>query len=488
MVERVHRLLAGAALHVPARSPLCDRDAEVQSHPAVDARGRGGNWRAVRRHLSRGLAWRLPALRAHHPDLRPPAAEPRVQGEPDPPEARRSHPVGARDGRRVGGDSCACLRRHLSVQGRGVRSAQCQGLPPLPRLCERRGGGVPAAPGRGRQAHTDSIREGEGDVRGSRRRHPDDRTGLPGPGRLPRPRHVPGGSMDHFAFRVANLLVGNSQGAAALEVTVGGLKARFDDRRVLAVTGADMHATLNGRPLPLWESVGVESGDQLEMKTVKATGFRAYVAVSGAFDVPDYMGSRATFTVGGFGGFEGRGLKKGDRVPLGRGDGIDRLIGRRLRPSLRPPYASHWEIEAMRGPQADPDYLTPTDMDFFFSHAWKVDRNSNRMGVRLESHKWQWARTSGGIAGGHPSNILDDGYAVWTVNVCGDQPIILVADGPSLGGFICNATLVYASTWKVGQLVPGRDTITFKEVTIEEATQRARDLDATISERSIDRG
>src|SRR5436309_455761 len=163
----------------------------------------------------------------------------------------------------------------------------------------------------------------------------------------------PAGPMDHFAFRVANLLVGNSQGTAALEVTVGGLKARFHDRRVLAVTGADMHATLNGRPLPLWESVGVEPGDQLEMKTVKDTGFRAYVAVSGAFDVPDYMGSRATFTVGGFG---------------------------------------------------------------------------------------------------------------------------------------CNATLVYASTWKVGQLVPGRDSITFKEVTIEEATQRARDLDATISERSIDRG
>src|SRR5437867_8412192 len=135
----------------------------------------------------------------------------------------------------------------------------------------------------------------------------------------------PAGPMDHFAFRVANLLVGNSQGTAALEVTVGGLKARFHDRRVLAVTGADMHATLNGRPLPLWESVGVEPGDQLEMKTVKATGFRAYVAVSGALDVPYYMGRRATFTVGGFGGFEGRGLKKGDRVPLGRGDGIDRL-------------------------------------------------------------------------------------------------------------------------------------------------------------------
>jgi urea carboxylase len=141
----------------------------------------------------------------------------------------------------------------------------------------------------------------------------------------------------------------------------------------------------------------------------------------------------------------------------------------------------------MRGPQADPDYMTPEDMEFFFTHAWKVDRNSNRMGVRLESHKWQWARASGGIAGGHPSNILDNGYAVWTVNVCGDQPIILVADGPSLGGFICNATLVSASTWKVGQLVPGRDTIRFKEITIEEAIQMARALDAAISEQSVER-
>src|SRR5207245_9383380 len=138
-------------------------------------------------------------------------------------------------------------------------------------------------------------------------------------------------------------------------------------------------------------------------------------------------------------------------------------------------------------PQAAPDYLTQEDMDFFFSHAWKVDRNSNRMGVRLESHKWQWARKSGGVAGGHPSNILDNGYAVWTVNVSGDQPIILVADGPSLGGFICNATLIYASSWKVGQLMPGRDTIRFKEVTIDEATALAASIDEAISERSIER-
>src|SRR5437879_5389670 len=272
----------------------------------------------------------------------------------------------------------------------------------------------------------------------------------------------PAGPMDHFAFRVANLLVGNPPGAAALEVTVGGLKARFHDRRAVAVTGADMQATLNGTPVPLWESLGVKAGDRLEMKLIKGGGFRAYVAVSGAFDVPEYMGSRATFTVGGFGGFEGRGLKKGDRVRLKPAGAPAGQVGRRLRTDRRPQHGTHWEIEAMRGPQADPDYMTAADLDFFFSHAWKVDRNSNRLGLRLESHKWQWARKSGGVAGGHPSNILDNGYAVWTVNVSGDQPIILVSGGPSLGGFICNATLIYASRLQVGRLVHGWHIIRFR--------------------------
>src|SRR5207245_6579946 len=123
----------------------------------------------------------------------------------------------------------------------------------------------------------------------------------------------PAGPMDHCAFRVANLLVGNAQGAAALEVTAGGLRARFQDRRAVAITGADMQPTLNGKPVPLWESVGVGPDDVLELKIVRGAGFRAYVAVSGAFDVPEYLGRSATFTVGGFDGFEGRRRKKGDR-------------------------------------------------------------------------------------------------------------------------------------------------------------------------------
>jgi 5-oxoprolinase (ATP-hydrolysing) subunit C len=297
----------------------------------------------------------------------------------------------------------------------------------------------------------------------------------------------PAGPMDMLAFRAANMLAGNPQGAAALEITAGNVKVQFADRRGVAVTGADMQPTLSGRPVPLWGSFEAKAGDVLALGIVKGAGFRSYLAVSGAVDVPAYLDSKATFTVGYVGGFEGRGLKKGDRVALGPAGDVDAVLGRRMKNTAIPAYTREWEIEAMRGPQADPDYMTAEDMEYFFAHTWKVDRNSNRMGVRLESHKWQWARSGGGIAGGHPSNILDNGYAVWTVNVCGDQPIILVADGPSLGGFICNATLVYASTWKVGQLAPGRDIIRFKEVTITEATQMAQDIDQRLSEVSIER-
>jgi urea carboxylase len=293
----------------------------------------------------------------------------------------------------------------------------------------------------------------------------------------------PAGPMDHFAFRAANLLVGNGAGAAALEVTAGGFKARFREAGVIAVTGADMEPALNGKLLPPWEGVAVAPGDEIVVKRAEHGGFRSYIALHGGLDVPEYLGSRATFTVGGFGGFEGRSLKKGD--VLGVGTAGNARAGRRFDPARRPVYGESWEIEAMRGPQADPDYLTADDMSFFFSHRWKVDRNSNRMGIRLESHDWRWARSSGGVAGGHPSNILDNGYPVWGVNVCGNQPIILAADGPSLGGFVCAATLVQAATWKVGQLVPGRDTVRFREVSIEEAVRLAEALDRELSEAAL---
>jgi urea carboxylase len=297
----------------------------------------------------------------------------------------------------------------------------------------------------------------------------------------------PAGPMDHVAFRAANLLVGNPESAAGLEVTLGNVALRFAAVATVAVTGAPVELTLGGEPVELWESRRVDAGAELRLGISQGPGFRMYVAVAGGIDVPPLFGSRATYTMGALGGFEGRALAQGDVVPLGAepADAGD-AAGRRFKPAARPAYAREWELEAMRGPQASPDYLTDEDMETFFGRVWSVDRNSNRTGIRLEPFRFQWARTTGGTAGGHPSNILDNSYPVGAVNVNGDLPVILGPDGPTAGGFVVAATVVHAGFWKIGQLRPVGDTVRFREVTIEEAAELERELDARLTEASLE--
>jgi urea carboxylase len=298
----------------------------------------------------------------------------------------------------------------------------------------------------------------------------------------------PAGPFDNVAFRLANLLVGNDPGTAGLEITAGNFQARFDEDAVIALTGADMQAKLDGEPVTPWRSYRVHPGQTLVLSSVTGPGFRSYLAVSGGIDVPDYLGSKATYVPGAIGGFEGRALKKGDRLPVGApATALDEAANRRLKPSVVPTYASDWELEAVPGPQAAPDYWTWADYDHFFTHNWKLDRNSNRMGYRLEPYNWQWARKGGGVAGGHPSNILDNGYAVGAVNISGDQPIILCVDGPTLGGFVCAAGVAYGAMWKLGQMVPGRDHIRFKELSIAQGADLARATEALIDDANLER-
>ena len=188
--------------------------------------------------------------------------------------------------------------------------------------------------------------------------------------------------------------------------------------------------------------------------------------------------------MGALGGLEGRALRQGDRLALGqeRADGDPR----RLKQSARPTYAREWEIEAIRGPQASPDYLTEADMETFFGRSWPVNPNSDRTGIRLESHKFEWAREGGGIAGGHPSNILDNSYPVGAVNLNGDLPVILGPDGPTAGGFVVAATVAQAGLWKIGQLRPVGDTVRFREVTIEEAVDLGNELGRRLTEESLE--
>ena len=296
----------------------------------------------------------------------------------------------------------------------------------------------------------------------------------------------PAGPMDHFAFRAANLLAGNPLGTAALEVTLGGLAVRFGGEATVAFCGAEAEVTLDGEALPLWESRRVGTGAELRIGIAPGPGFRQYVAVSGGIDVPPFFGSRSTYTMGALGGHEGRALQRGDRLPIGEENGRAPNSPQRFKQELRPAYSRDWEIETVRGPQASPDYLTEEDMEEFFSRSWPVDKNSNRTGIRLESHKFKWAREGGGISGGHPSNILDNSYPVGAVNINGDLPVILANDGPTAGGFVVAATIARAGLWKIGQLRPVGDTLRFREVTVDEAVEQGRELDERLTEPSLE--
>jgi 5-oxoprolinase (ATP-hydrolysing) subunit C len=219
------------------------------------------------------------------------------------------------------------------------------------------------------------------------------------PGML-RQGFFPAGPMDHFAFRAANLLAGNPESAAALEVTLGQFGLRFETDATIAVCGAEADVTVDGEGIPLWTSHRVPAGRELRIGIAQGPGFRLYVAISGGIDVPPLFGSRATYTMGALGGLDGRALAAGDRLPLS--EEAPRGTLKRFREAARPEYAREWEIEAIRGPQASPDFLTEEDMETLFTRTWPVDRNSDRTGIRLEPYRFRWARESGGIAGGHP--------------------------------------------------------------------------------------
>jgi len=294
----------------------------------------------------------------------------------------------------------------------------------------------------------------------------------------------PAGPMDHFALRAANLVAGNDESAAALEITLGNFALRLDADATVAVCGAEAEVTADGEALALWESHALAGGTTVRIGVSPGPGFRLYLAVDGGFDVPLLFGSRATYTMGALGGLDGRPLQAGDRLPLGSAAANGRR--QRFRAEARPAYGRAWEVRAMRGPQAAPDYLTENDMQTLFGRDWPVDRNSNRTGVRLESHRFEWARQSGGIAGGHPSNILDNSYPVGAINVNGDLPVILGPDGPTAGGFVVAGTVIHADFWKIGQFRPVGDTVRFREVTIDEAIEADRDVDATLTAQSLE--
>jgi biotin-dependent carboxylase-like uncharacterized protein len=268
------------------------------------------------------------------------------------------------------------------------------------------------------------------------------------------------GPMDREAFLLANRLVGNPDDAAVLECTLVGPRLELTDARLIAVTGADMSPTVNGAAIPMWEAVPLKAGDVLRLGPARA-GVRGYVAVAGGLDTPRILGSRSSYVRGRLGGLGGRALRKGDRLPLGT---PAPARPRRLRAGRAPAYGTEAEVAVTLGPQDD--RFTAAGIAALLEGPYELLPQSDRMGARLKGPFIEHTR-------GH--DIVSDGVPMGGIQVIGEgQPIVLLADRQSAGGYTKIATVCSFHLCRVAQLKPG-GRLLFHRVTVAEAHAMLRD-------------
>ena len=270
-------------------------------------------------------------------------------------------------------------------------------------------------------------------------------------------RGVPvAGPMDPVSHRLANALVGNGRDAALLEVTLLGPELEFEDERLVAVTGADFDLSLDGRPAPLRAPFTVSAGSRLRFGA-RRLGARAYLAVSGGITVTPILGSRATHLVSVMGGVSGRALIAGDRLPLGVRSRFSRAA-LPLPASTESRSAPHATLRVLSGPQLE--YFQADAIDVLQSAPYVVAQDSDRMGFRLEGPRLTHAR---------PVDIISDATPLGVLQVpASGQPILLMADRQTTGGYPKIATVIAADMALAGQLAPA-DTIAFAVCTTAEA-------------------
>lgn len=266
------------------------------------------------------------------------------------------------------------------------------------------------------------------------------------------------GAMDSKAMATANILVGNEPECAVIETTLLGITAEFTDNTIIALSGGDFSATINGTPIRRNKAYTVNAGDTLAMSYAKS-GVRGYLAVSGGFDVPEVMGSRSTNLKSQIGGFFGRKLAAGDIIntfaPI-----ITDTTGRELPEET---YANSITLRAVLGPQ---DYMfTDEDIKTFFSCEYKITQQADRMGIRLDGEP---------LKGKGSMDIVSDGIVFGSVQVPKNgMPIILAADRQTTGGYAKIATVISADRHLIAQARPG-GTIKFAQVSVKEAQKIAK--------------
>lgn len=286
-----------------------------------------------------------------------------------------------------------------------------------------------------------------------------------------------GGAMDRYAMRAANRLVGNDEGAAGLEAVFMGPQLEFLHDTVIAVTGADIPAKIDGVSQPGWTALKIKAGQILSFDFLKS-GARIYIAVSGGIDVPMALGSRSTYPIGALGGYKGRALAAGDELPVGQGTVVQE--GRSVEEVLRRKPGTPAELRVLPGLYWD--RLTDEAKKSFFADPWKVAPEADRMGYRFRGgRKLEFVERKQPFgAGSDPSNIVDSCYPYGSIQVPGGtEPIILHRDAVSGGGYFMLGTVISSDMDLIGQLQPHTPT-RFVEVTMEEALAARAERQALI--------
>lgn len=273
------------------------------------------------------------------------------------------------------------------------------------------------------------------------------------------------GALDSFALTAANLLLGNAEEAAGLEITLAGPLLKFHQDTLVAITGADLNPRLNEKPIPTWTAFFISAGSILSFGQ-KKSGVRAYLAVWGGIDVPPIMGSRSTYLLGRFGGLEGRPLKAGDILPLlPCPSQVPELAGRSLPISLRPPYQRNPCLRVILGPFID--YFSAEGREAFLTSAYTITPQSDRMGYRLQGTP---------ITRAINAELITCGLANGTIQVPPDgQPILLLADRQTIGGYPIIATVINADLPLAAQCAPG-DKLRFQATTLIAAQEAFENL------------
>jgi antagonist of KipI len=276
----------------------------------------------------------------------------------------------------------------------------------------------------------------------------------------------PSGAMDWFALWAANRLVGNPPGAAGLEFSLGGPDLRAGSDCLVAAAGVGYDLFIQGRRVGLWRAALVWAGEVIHLEPLPGAGWGC-LAIAGGIDLPPVMGSRSTYLRGGFGGLDGRALQPGDRLPGGGlPAGAKRRAGRRLAAAYRPAYAAQVSLPVVLGPQLE--VFGEAGAETLLGGEFAVSPTSDRMGYRLAGP---------GITHLGSPDLLSEGIAPGSVQVPADgQPIVLMSDRPTAGGYPKIATLARVGLPLLAQAMPGVGKVRFAAVSVAEAQARLRNL------------